>query len=175
MSTGTEATPPTTLDLFILKDPKQPDLRGDRQLAHLVEEYRPLVSPLEEAPLLRDGTGKCTLLMPEKLAVEQGLGNCAAVDLDKRTVFAGRRIVNQVCNDVLAESLITAFDGIVPWTRVKEYRVCDAKSGEVTEKIDHAGFLVRRQFLEKELAARAVRAGVHLFLRARVVKLLKGA
>jgi digeranylgeranylglycerophospholipid reductase len=70
-----------------------------------------------------------------------------------------------------AESLISAMDKVIPWARVKEYRVCNAESGELIEKSARGGYVVRRDLLEKELAALAVKAGVRLYLKTRVVNL----
>ena len=73
-----------------------------------------------------------------------------------------------------AGSVISAVDKAVPWTRVKEYRVGNSESGELIEKSTRGGYLVRRDLLEKEIAARAVRAGALLYLKTRVVNMIRG-
>jgi digeranylgeranylglycerophospholipid reductase len=71
------------------------------------------------------------------------------------------------------ESVIRALGKAVPWTKVEEYKVCRAESGELIEKSTRGGYLVRRDLLEKEIAASAVRAGVSLFLKTKVVNLIR--
>jgi digeranylgeranylglycerophospholipid reductase len=72
-----------------------------------------------------------------------------------------------------AESLISAIDKVIPWARVKEYKVCNAESGELIETSSRGGYIVRRDLLEKALAALAVKAGVRLYLKTRVVNLIR--
>jgi digeranylgeranylglycerophospholipid reductase len=72
-----------------------------------------------------------------------------------------------------AESVINAIGKKVPWTRVKEFKVCDSESGDLIEKSTLGGYLVRRDLLEKEIAALAINAGVKLFLKTRVKKLIR--
>lgn len=71
-----------------------------------------------------------------------------------------------------AESVIRAVGKTVPWTRVQEYRVCDAESGELIENSKLGGYIVRRDLLSKEIAALAVKAGANLYLKTRVTKLI---
>ena len=70
-------------------------------------------------------------------------------------------------------SLISAVGDAVLCTKVKEYRVYNAESGDLIEKSSIGGYLVRRELLEKELAALAVKAGASLYLKAKVVKLVR--
>jgi digeranylgeranylglycerophospholipid reductase len=72
-----------------------------------------------------------------------------------------------------AQSVIGATGKSVPWMRVKEYRVCHSESGDLIENSTLGGYLVRRDLLEKEIAASAVRAGAKLYLRTRVTKLAR--
>jgi digeranylgeranylglycerophospholipid reductase len=72
-----------------------------------------------------------------------------------------------------SESVIGAVGKTVPWMRVKEYRVCNAGSGDLLEKSTFGGYLVRRDLLEKEIAASAVKAGAEFYLRTRVTKLVR--
>jgi len=72
-----------------------------------------------------------------------------------------------------SESVIGAMGKIVPWMRVKEYRVCNSESGDLLEKSTPGGYLVRRDLLEKEIAALAVKAGAKLYLKTRVIKLVR--
>ncbi|MCG6533870.1 MAG: NAD(P)/FAD-dependent oxidoreductase [Syntrophales bacterium LBB04] len=71
------------------------------------------------------------------------------------------------------ESLINALGNVVPWMKVAEYRVSDAQSGELLEKGSPAGYVVRRDLLENEIAKAAVRAGVSLYIRTKVLKFIR--
>jgi len=70
-----------------------------------------------------------------------------------------------------AKSLISAVG--IPWCKVKEFRVCQAESGDLIEKSPLGGYLVRRDLLEREIAALAVRAGAHLYLKTKVTGLVR--
>ncbi len=72
-----------------------------------------------------------------------------------------------------AQSVVAALGGVVPWIKVKEYRVCDPESGELIEKSSLGGYLVMRELLEKEIAALAVRAGAKLYLKTKVLSLTR--
>ncbi len=72
-----------------------------------------------------------------------------------------------------AESIISAMDKVIPWARVKEYKVCNSESGELIEKSTRGGYVVRRDLLEKEVAALAIKAGACLYLKTRVVNLIR--
>jgi len=72
-----------------------------------------------------------------------------------------------------AESVISAVGKAVAWTKVKEFKVCNSGSGDLIEKSTHGGYLVRRDLLEKEIAALAVRAGAHLYIKTRVINLIR--
>jgi digeranylgeranylglycerophospholipid reductase len=72
-----------------------------------------------------------------------------------------------------AESVISAVGKAVPWSRVKEYRVCNSESGELIETSTRGGYLLRRDLLEKEIAALAIKAGASFYLKTRVVNLIR--
>jgi len=71
------------------------------------------------------------------------------------------------------KSVISAVGKTVPWSRVKEYRVCNSESGDLIEKSTLGGYLVRRDLLEKEIAALAIQAGAILYLKTKVMKLIR--
>ena len=71
------------------------------------------------------------------------------------------------------ESLIHALERAVPWTHIEEYRVRDAQSGDLIETGSPGGYVARRDLLEKEIAAAAVRAGVSLHIKTKVLKFLR--
>ena len=71
------------------------------------------------------------------------------------------------------KSVISALGKAVTWTRVEEYRVCNAESGDLIEKSTLGGYLVRRDLLEKEIAALAIQAGATLYLKTKVTELIR--
>ena len=72
------------IDLAVLQRAQQLDLRLERQLADLVEEQRAAVGLLELADALVDGAGEGALLVAEQDALDQVLGDGAAVDDHER-------------------------------------------------------------------------------------------
>lgn len=72
-----------------------------------------------------------------------------------------------------AESVVKAVEGVVPWSRVKKYKVCRAESGDVIEESAVGGYQVRRDLLEKEIAARAAMAGAVIYVKTRVTGLVR--
>ena len=71
------------------------------------------------------------------------------------------------------ESVIGAVGRRVPWTRVKDFRLCHAESGELAENSARGGYILRRDLLEKEIAALAIEAGASLYLNTKVTKLVR--
>ena len=88
----------------VLQHAQQLHLRGRRRLADLVEEERALRRRAEQADLVADGAGERTLHVAEQLALEQALGQRAAVDREERPVGARREIVDVPRDDFLAGS-----------------------------------------------------------------------
>jgi flavin-dependent dehydrogenase len=72
-----------------------------------------------------------------------------------------------------AKSVINAIGNAVICTSVKEYRISNAESGELIEKSTLGGYLVRRDLLDKEVAALAIQAGASLYLKTKVLKLTR--
>ena len=72
-----------------------------------------------------------------------------------------------------AKSIINAVGKEVLSTRMKEFRVYNAESGDLIEKSTSGGYLVRRDLLEKRIAALAMQAGASLYLRTKVTKLTR--
>ena len=89
-STLTGFLEPTGIDLAFLQRAQQLDLRVERQLADLVEEQRAAVGFLELADALVDGAGERALLVAEQDALDQVLGDGAAVDGDERLGLRAR-------------------------------------------------------------------------------------
>ena len=71
-------------DLPLLQHPQQLGLRGERQLADLVQEQGAALRGLERALARGDRAGEGTPLVPEQLALDQVLGQRRAVDGDER-------------------------------------------------------------------------------------------
>src|SRR5216683_1732340 len=59
-----------TLELLFLQDTQQFGLQSRRNISHLVQEKRPLVSQFETANLLRNSASKSASLMAKKLAFQ---------------------------------------------------------------------------------------------------------
>ncbi|MDP2744595.1 MAG: NAD(P)/FAD-dependent oxidoreductase [Dehalococcoidia bacterium] len=74
-----------------------------------------------------------------------------------------------------SDSVIAALGRAVPATRAQEYRVLKAESGDLIEKSPLAGYMVRRDILDKELAVAAVQAGAKLYLKTKVTGLVRKA
>ena len=71
------------------------------------------------------------------------------------------------------ESVMSAVGKVVTSTGLKEFKVCNAESGDLIEKSTRGGYLVRRDLLEKEIAALAIKAGASLYLKTRVIDLMR--
>ena len=77
------------LELLLLEDAQQLDLRRGGELSHLVEEDRPPVRLLEPSAPLVEGAGKGPPFVAEEFAFDQGVRNGRAVDLDEGSLEAG--------------------------------------------------------------------------------------
>ena len=66
-----------------LQGAKQLDLESRRGLADFVQEQRAAIGLLKQPDAVLGGARKCTALVAEKLAFEQGVGQRAAVFHDK--------------------------------------------------------------------------------------------
>src|SRR5204863_3116288 len=90
------------LDLAALEDAQELGLQGRRQLADLVEEDGPALGLLEGAEAARRGAGEGALLVAEQLALEEVLGDGAAVDDDEGAVLARAGLVDGLGGAALA-------------------------------------------------------------------------
>ena len=61
-----------------------------------------MIGGLELAGLIPDGAGKGPADMAEQLALKQGLGNCPAVDRNKRPIPAGPVVMQRLGHQLLA-------------------------------------------------------------------------
>lgn len=74
-----------------------------------------------------------------------------------------------------AESLLSSIGSRLAWTKVKEFRVSSAESGALIEKSILGGYLIRRDLLEKEITTAAAKRGASLFLKTKVMKLVRSS
>src|SRR5690606_14608997 len=97
------AEPP---DALLLQDAEQLHLQRQRQLADLVEEERAAVRLLEQARLVARRVGERAAPVPEELALEQVLGDGAAVDRDEGPRPARRPGVERAGDELLADAAL---------------------------------------------------------------------
>ena len=71
------------------------------------------------------------------------------------------------------ESLINAVGKAVLCTKLEDYVVRNSESGDIIEKSKLGGYLARRDLLEKEIAALAIKAGASLYLKTKVTRLVR--
>src|SRR5207249_1983371 len=99
--------PPNAHEFAIFEKAQELGLDGHRHLADLVQEKRAPVRRLDlsSGALARAGEG--ALLVAEKLALEQCLGNRSAVDGNEGTRAAMREIVDPSGEDLLAGAALS--------------------------------------------------------------------
>ena len=86
--------------LVLLEDPQQLHLRGQGQIADLVEKQRPSVRLLEPSGLAQGGAGEGPLLVAEEIALDQRLREGAAVDGHEGSVRAVGELVDVAGHDL---------------------------------------------------------------------------
>ena len=102
-STWSGCVPPTRSNSALLQDAQELDLEGERHLADLVEEERAAVRAARSLPLVaRVRAGEGAALVAEELALEQGLGDRAAVDRHERPVGSRAVRVDRARDELLA-------------------------------------------------------------------------
>ena len=87
-------------DLAFLQHAQERGLRGEREIADLVEEQRPAIRATDEARAIVYRTGERALLRPEQLALHELVGERAAVHGDHRARALAHRM------DALREHLL---------------------------------------------------------------------
>src|SRR5437868_6859473 len=95
---------PDRLHGLRLEDAEQLGLRGDRQLAELVEEQRAAGGLDERAAALAVGAGERAADVAEQMRVDQVLGDRAAVDDDERAAGAAAGVVDRARGALLARA-----------------------------------------------------------------------
>src|SRR4051812_1764282 len=110
-------------DRALLEDTQQLRLHRDRQLADLVEEYRPAVRAFDRACARLHRAGERAFRVAEQLGVEEVLGERRAIDDDERPALAKRGIVNGPGNELFARSRLTVDeDRGIGWADPSEER-----------------------------------------------------
>ncbi len=100
-------------------------------------------------------------------------GCSVALFEEHRAIGWPRHDPGWLMNSEFSDSLIGAIGKAVFSTSVRDFRVCDAESGELIETSAMGGYLVRRDLLEKEITALAIQAGANVYLKTKVVKLVR--
>ena len=90
----------------ILQEAQQLGLHGQRHLADLVEEERPAGRRLDLALRSLARAGEGAPLVPEQLALEEGLGDGRAVDRNERTRPPAGKLVDASCEDLFARAAL---------------------------------------------------------------------
>ena len=97
------------IDLAVLQRAQQLHLDVERQLADLVEEERAAVGLAELADMLVGGAGEGALLVAEEDALDEIVGNRAAIDRDERSSAAVAGALDGARDQLLADARF-AFD-----------------------------------------------------------------
>ncbi|OPZ76724.1 MAG: hypothetical protein BWY77_01837 [bacterium ADurb.Bin431] len=97
-------------ELALLQHPQELDLGGGGQFPDLVEEYGSNPGQLETSRFLPFRAGESPLFMAEKLALEQGLGQGAAVHGDEGLIGAAAALMNRPRHQFLAGAALPADD-----------------------------------------------------------------
>ena len=101
-STGIGWFPPTRTTCFSWRTRRRLDLDLRRDVADLVQEERPLVGELDLAAAARSGARERPLLVPEELALEDPLGEGAAVHDAERPEAPRAPRVDEAGDELLA-------------------------------------------------------------------------
>src|SRR6266481_1222311 len=92
------------LELLLLQHAEKLWLQGQWDVAHLVEEQRPLVRHLEAADLLRDRAGKRAFFVSKKFAFQQIEWDGGAIQLDEGAPATRAEVVNCARDQLLARA-----------------------------------------------------------------------
>ncbi len=93
---------------MVFEDAQQLRLRGERQLADLVEENRTLSCRLEEAGPIAAGARERAARVTEELTLENALGELSAVDGEKLLVATAAKHVEAASDHLLSRSGLAA-------------------------------------------------------------------
>src|SRR6516162_9777879 len=93
-----------------LQDAQQLGLQFERDVTYFVQKERPFIRELESAGFAHDRARKCTLFVPEKLALEQARGNGGAVHLDEWPITSRAQIVDGAGKKLLASTRFSLYE-----------------------------------------------------------------
>ena len=131
--------PTHPLEAAVLEHVQQPGLEWSLELAHLVEEERPLGRALEATHPTRERAGERATLVPEQLALEQRVGQRRAVGVDERAAPARQRVQRPRCHALPHPGLAGHQHGGVERRELRELgadRVqAGAGAGETTQRV----------------------------------------
>ena len=96
------------LELPLLQDAQQLDLRRQLHVANLVEEQRPSLGQFEPPLLAGVGAGERPLLVAEQLGFDQRIRQRAAADLHERLLGPRRVVVDRAGDQLLAGAGLAA-------------------------------------------------------------------
>ena len=89
-------------ELLLLQNTQQFGLQCQWNISDLIQEEGPFVGQFEATDFLRDGACESALLMAEKLAFQQIVGNSSAIQLHEWASAARTEVVYGVCYQILA-------------------------------------------------------------------------
>src|SRR5439155_1437307 len=92
------------LHLSFLQRPQQLRLSGEGKVDDLIEEKASALGKLELPRLSLMCPGERALLIAEELRLDQGVGNRAAVDGDKRLLATGAQLMDRPSDEFLASA-----------------------------------------------------------------------
>src|SRR4029077_15770555 len=95
-------TAPQALEFLLLQDAQQLRLQRRRNVAYFVQKQRAFVGHFKAPDLLRDGSGKGTLLMTEQFAFQKIERNGRAVEFYESRSATPTGIVNSMCDELFS-------------------------------------------------------------------------
>ena len=92
---------------MVLQEAEQRDLCAEAERLQLVEKQRAAFGLLDDAGSRLLGVGERAACVPEELALDQAVGNGAAVDRDERLLAPRAEVVNRARRELLAGARLT--------------------------------------------------------------------
>src|SRR5208337_3765343 len=99
---------PNPLETLFLNESQKFTLKRRAQVSNLVEKYRTAIRGFETAWLVFNSASECALDMAEQFALKQLLGQCGAVDNDKRSLPTRAPAVNLPSKNILSRAALTS-------------------------------------------------------------------
>lgn len=95
------------LEFLLLQNTEQLRLKFERYVTHLIKKKGTFVREFEPPGFLRDSTGKCSLLVPEKFTLKESKWDCGAIELDKWFFAASAELMNRTRNQFFSGSRLS--------------------------------------------------------------------